>query len=851
MRLTYSTVRRICVLSALVCGVTTSTVYAEQKNGERDAIRSLAYNVDMGAVGLLANGTVSEAVAKLPAVAYDRSFLGHSATFLMIRGMNDSANRVQVNGTSLADPRHDRQDFSDMFFTKMFDTVTLQNIFEASGTVDVAGGIIQLSMDPKKAEKKFVADLEGLRQYDRTFPLFLLSYGGSVGSTYEHVLRYGMRKLHGPSYGNGFGAWIDSDAGPYPSSWAMDRKEYKNDLSNVAYGAVWHPSHHVEFSGTVLYAREDESNDEQLLNVSGYQVSDLSNQTLSVTANISDVDMNTQDASNWHDHVVSSLHMHTDLKDWGVDMAWAFDKATRHLVLDAMLFEPAAESDVPTFMTMDWSDAKRPSITWGDTVFASINDPQNFDLDYKRSTSYPRFDKQAVWKLDAARELLVYGRPTQLTAGTSVTSRVKKFTQERKYYSNGSKTAADFAPGSVQWPETFNNTQFPLMPSVSAVAAGFDASMDSTITNTREYYDNEAKERVASFYLQEEMTNNKLLMRSGLRYERTDYDVTGIEGDDGTNSWGGCDSTDTDPCVYKHYNKHETLWSPSLLLDYTVSKAAHVMSSFSKTYYKPRHIDAMLRASDGNRSSYWGVNPDLTSPISFNFDAGYRYQVENNTHREISLFAKSIKGLVVPEYVKVGDDWVPSLTNDNDVLRVYGVVLDARQPLAPILESMKLKTGSLSSRLDNLYLKGNLQALNNPTLTYDYPNSQQSVSGIPPEQFVSFTNNITLGYEDEKFVVEITRHTQSSYQPFYTYSDSDPDSNVVDPAYNLVDGFSQWSALAKAKINDKLSGVFEWIQMPPAYTYQGDSAYLRNYDQFTDANGKPQNVVALGVSLSL
>jgi hypothetical protein len=411
--------------------------------------------------------------------------------------------------------------------------------------------------------------------------------------------------------------------------------------------------------------------------------------------------------------------------------------------------------------------------------------------------------------------------------------------------------AADFSVEQVEWPETFNNTQFPLMPSESAVSAAFAPGMDSEIYRTRIYHDNEMKERVASFYLMEEVSYDKLTARTGLRYEHTNYDTTGIAGDDGTGSWGGCESTDLDPCVYKSHSKQETIWSPSVLLDYTVSKASHLVSSFSKTYYKPRHDQVIVKAHDQNIRSYWYTNPDLSSPTSLNFDMVYRYQGEHDTHREVGVFAKRVKGLVVPEYIAVNGGWAPSLTNDDNVLRVYGVVLDAKQPLAPVLERLRLTSSTASSRVDNLYVKGNLQTLNNPTVTYDYPNSAQSVSGIPPEQYVSCTNNITLGYEDDRVTLEITRHAQSSYMPAFSYENVNPASTSKDPAYSVVDGLSQWSMLAKARINDKWTGIFELNQLPSAYAYQGDSAYLGHFDQFVAGNNKPLSNVALGFELSL
>ena len=54
--------------------------------------------------------------------------------------MNSSANRVTVNDTALlGDPKHDRSDYTDMFFTKMFDKVTLKNTFSSDETADAAG----------------------------------------------------------------------------------------------------------------------------------------------------------------------------------------------------------------------------------------------------------------------------------------------------------------------------------------------------------------------------------------------------------------------------------------------------------------------------------------------------------------------------------------------------------------------------------------------------------------------------------------------------------------------------------------------------------------------------------------
>ena len=851
----------------IVIGVLSSSIltYAQKipNHDKQDnaVVNEIEYPVNLYKTGLLTGGTVSAAIAKLPSVAYNRSFFRHSPTFLMIRGMNSSANRVTVNDTALlGDPKHDRSDYTDMFFTKMFDKVTLKNTFSSDETADAAGGIIKLTIDPSMSKKGLLIDAEILEHNEKSSPLILLSYASHFGDKYQHVLRYGVKKAEGPSYSNKFGSWVDNTPFPYPTSWEMQKQSYQDELTNIAYSGTWNPDEKTTLTGSVVYAHEDESNNENSVELSNYTSSNVvqaNSYSMDVNTQLKNLSLGYQNATNKHDHTISTLNIHREIKGWDTEIAWAFDKATRDLILDYTGFENPNQQGYSPIISIDWTNRERPTIEWGNNVFAALNNDQSYLLDWKNSTSYPRYDKQTIWKFNAEKNMELYGYPSIFSMGTSYTDKIKKLNKIRDYYSNNGKKLANYLPQEVEWPISYNHTSFPLMPNPDLVTQDFNEKMDSDIYKTRTENDNVFKEKTGTLFVQEQLSFTRLDTRFGLRYEYTDYKTTGIKGDDGDiYSWGACDSDDSDPCEYKSFSKHESILSPSVLTDYKLSSQSNLISSISKTYYKPPHNKVLVKAGDQNSNRYWYTNPELESPTSLNLDIMYQHSSDEHTYKNISVFAKQIKGLIVGEYKQVYSDskvWEPSpsyVNNEKD-LTVQGVILDTKQPIVPILKAVHIKPSTLPTWVDGIYLKSNLTKLNKPTITYKYPNLGQEVHGIPPSEFVSSSNNLTLGYENDRFFFEATCHSQKWYLPYDSYLDVSPTSNNTSPGYNVIDSFNHWSFIAKAEINNRLTGVLEYNQLNPEYEYQGQKDKMIMYSQFTESNDRSQNQFALGLIWAL
>ena len=146
--------------------------------------------------------------------------------------------------------------------------------------------------------------------------------------------------------------------------------------------------------------------------------------------------------------------------------------------LDYTGFENPNQSTYSPIISIDWTNRERPTIEWGNNVFAALNNNQSYLLDGKNSTSYPRYDKQTIWKFNAEKNMELYGYPSIFSMGTSYTDKIKKLNKIRDYYSNNGKKLANYLPQEVEWPISYNHT-FPLMPNPDLVTQDFNEKMDS------------------------------------------------------------------------------------------------------------------------------------------------------------------------------------------------------------------------------------------------------------------------------------------------------------------------------------------------------------------------------------
>ena len=55
----------------------------------------------------------------------------------------------------------------------------------------------------------------------------------------------------------------------------MQKQNYQDELTNIAYSGTWNPDEKTTLTGSVVYAHEDESNNENSVELSNYTSSNV------------------------------------------------------------------------------------------------------------------------------------------------------------------------------------------------------------------------------------------------------------------------------------------------------------------------------------------------------------------------------------------------------------------------------------------------------------------------------------------------------------------------------------------------------------------------------------------------
>ena len=270
---------------------------------------------------------------------------------------------------------------------------------------------------------------------------------------------------------------------------------------------------------------------------------------------------------------------------------------------------------------------------------------------------------------------------------------------------------------------------------------------DTTLTTFNDIFDVSPSE--ISFYIQDKMEFDAMVINLGLRFDRFDPNTLyPSEYRNPLNMINQVDSSD--------YNQAriQTQFSPRLGIAYQVANEAVVHFSYGHFFQMPPFY-AMYNRSDwlvptGNYETVMG-NPNLSAERTVKYEIGLWQRINNNLSADINLYYKDIYDLLSTKTITTFNDVKYGLYTNKD----YGNVRGLELKLDYIHQNVSI--------LSNYTLQFTRGIADHPTQTFSREGSSQDPVNtlIPMSWDQRHTFNLSVGYNTNSYGCTVSSYFNS------------------------------------------------------------------------------------------
>ncbi|MEL6875811.1 MAG: TonB-dependent receptor, partial [Pseudomonadota bacterium] len=507
----------------------------------------------------------------------------------------------------------------------------------------------------------------------------------------------------------------------------------------------------------------------------------------------------------------------TETGPWKIEYSgsWAKSSEFENGSVDPTTFSNTFDGDGVSVL-FDYSDDRTPFFSYP-TGAALANDPSLYELeDVELTTLSDAQDEEFAAKLDVAHIFAMGSGDFTVQGGFKARWREKSFDNDVEFYED---TTGTYALDDVLGTPTYRLTDISPFASRTGPTDYFrtnfgdfelqeiDSQFDSAVSD----YVNQ--EDIYAGYLLGRWDSEKVRIIGGIRFERTENDITAntvtlVEEDATFN--GVVLTEDTVFVVPNNFTRSYDDWLPSLNVRFEPQRNLVLRAAAYRSVVRPNLEQlaprfAVEQAEDDEREGEFG-NPDLLPYEAWNFDASAEYYFSSNGAVTANVFYKDIKNFIVESVEEDGTLFgLPfdeaTIPINGPSAEVFGIELGFAQaftfmpdPFDGLLVNFNYTFTDASGTVPT---DGDITNLR----TIDLPSSSKH------------TFNAVLGYEKGPV----------NFRLAGTYRDRYLDELGADASEDrFVDNHFQLDASIKLKLTDNIRVFAEWININNAkyFAYQ-------------------------------
>ncbi|HRP09816.1 MAG TPA: TonB-dependent receptor [Terricaulis sp.] len=796
-------------------------------------------------IGHFPDQNVAESVRRAPGVNVlnDQG----EGRFVAVRGLSPDLNAASINGVRVTAPEADVRSVAlDVIPSDLIESIEIQKSLTPDMDADSLGGSINIQTTRGFDRREPLLAFRGEMSYNdlntEWSPRYSVDFARAFGN---------LGVAGGLSYTNRTFSTdnVEMDGWDEEGGIAFaETVEYRDyDVERTRIGGSFSLDYRLG-NHTTLYARglhsifEDQEYRGRLTFESGADALTGGTATSASFLSLDDEDgmlrVERDMKDRYEEQTISSLLFggETDLNSWRFryEASWSFAEEQERGSLDPVSFRRDFENPGELGVTFDYANWRIPgyTITAGEALFL---DPEEFEFnEVERTSVSDSQDEEFAYRLDATRTFALAQGSFELQFGARQRFRDKTYDANIDFYEMDDLTLADFlgaaSYGLADIDPIPSQTSF--RPFFNQNFAGFErALIDSTFDSLVSDY--AVEENISAAYVMGRYENGPLRVIGGLRYERTEQEVSAnlveLVEEGGVYAGSGTLVADDDDQVYvtpTGFERSYENWLPSVNLRFEAGEDVVLRAGVYRSVLRPRPGQIaprfMVEQNDGgDREGEFG-NPALEPYEAWNYDATAEWYFASNAVLQAGVFYKTIDNFIVDLSVDGRpDDPFGGVFNgvayDEAVIPVNGeeaTVWGFELGYAQALDF-------LPSVLGGLVISAN----------YTYTDSEGEVFGrtIQLPASSEHTYNITLGYDSGPLDVRFA----------ISYRDGYLDELGGAPGEDrLIEEHIQYDLTVKYDITDRVQIYTEFVNLgdEPYVAYQtgpAGAARLLQYEEYS------------------
>lgn len=767
-----------------------------QRSGQANALNQqrMADNiksiVSADAIGQFPDQNAAESLQRLPGLSIERD--QGEGRFVGIRGIDPNLNNVTINGLNIPSPEGGVRSVAlDVIPSELIQTLEVSKSVTADMDADAIGGSIEVksvsAFDRKGQTASITAQLSQNELRDELSPKLSGTYTNLLSDTFGIAAAVSYLKRD-------FGSDnIESNADD-----EIEQRHYTitRERIGAAVNLDYRPDFNNQYYLRTLYSEFSDDEYRQ-------------RNTFVFDGEDSEVERESKDRFETQSiFTVAAGGEHTR-GEWMLDYQLGFAKSDEDEP-DALYYTLVAENS-----SIDGDLAQIiPTVTYDSTV----NDFSQYELDEVSFEDNYTKDTENSIKANLSKSFAQSNYLTEVKTGFKVRSRTKTVNSNIAIYDGDFD---DIDPSQFEGPSPdWGLGDFGPGFDRSALRSYYNqnesalelAELDSELESNGASY--ESNEDIFAAYLMTTLDINKLHIVAGVRYEKTEFDTTGMRVElieDEENDVEDVVNTEwTSARDYSHL-------LPSINAKYTFSDKLIMRAAFTQTISRPgfeqaaafQIIESKTEEDDGafvtEREAEVG-NPDLQPYEANNFDLSLEYYPGQIGVISAGLFYKEIDNFIINADVAGTSEWegyeeVVQPIN-GDTADLIGLELAWVKSFDNGL--LVSANGTFSSSDATTYLDGELYETS-------LPNQSDTVG------------NLTLGYEDSAWSLRLTMAYKSKNL-------EEIDGDLI----RMEDAHQQFDFSGKYFVNDDVTVYFNAINIndEPYYHYFDERSQNAQYEEY-------------------
>lgn len=796
------------------------------------------------AIGQFPDQNVAESLRRLPGVNVlnDQG----EGRFVSVRGLDPDLVSTSLNGVRLPAPESDVRSVAlDVISSDVIESITVKKSLTPDMDADTIGASVEIETTSAFARRRnlFTAKLEGsYNDYSGELtPKGSVDFAARLtdGIGVTGGLSYYQRKFETDNMEAD--DWVESANGPFSAK--VEHRDYDVERERISatLGFDFRIGEATELYARGIYSQFD---DQEFRRGLTFDLGDFEDDGPSAfdgtLAQFSDADQEFDVEREIKDRFESqkirslSLGGKTDTGTWFAEYSasWAKSSELEDGSVDPTQFSRTFYDD-GLVVGIDYSNPRTP-------LYSIIRDPGDFfdpstyelnDVEYTERSDAQ--DEEWAAKLDLGREFATDSGVFTVQGGAKARWRDKTYNKDVSFWENDAYTLADVAGeqtyriaeigpvGDHQAPRDFF-----LANMADFEEQEIDGLFDSAVE------DFAISEDVMAGYLLGRWDSDTLRVIGGVRYERTDNEMSGntvtLVEEGGELPGGGIADEDMVVVAPVDYARDYDHWLPSLNVRFEPQRDLVFRAAGYRSIVRPKlgklaprfAIEQSFDDDDGQQREGEFGNPDLLPYEAWNFDASAEYYFSGNGAISGAVFYKDVKNFIV-DTVREEDTFrgiafdEAIIPINGDSAEIYGFELSLSQawtmlpaPFDGLITQLNYTYTDATGRIPNEGDPADMREITLPVA------AKHTLNGV-------------LGFEKGPF----------SFRLAGTYRDSYLDEAGSKAELDrFVDDHFQLDLSARYSITDNVQLFYEWININDAeyfaYNTLGSQRNLYQFERY-------------------